>query len=34
VEGSRLVNENQNISVGGIVKKIGPDKSKTNRGDV
>lgn len=34
MEGSRLVNENQNIPVSGIMKNIGPDKSKSGRGDV
>jgi hypothetical protein len=34
VEGGRLVNENQNIPVGGIVKKIVLDKSKPGSGDV
>jgi hypothetical protein len=34
VEGSRLVNENQNTPVGEIVKRIVPDKSKHGRDDV
>jgi len=34
VEGSRLVNENPNIPVDGVVKKRSPDRSKPGRGDV
>jgi hypothetical protein len=34
MEGSRLVNENQNIPVEGIVKKMGPAEFKPDRGDV
>jgi hypothetical protein len=33
VKGSRLVNENQNIPVGGIVKKRVSEKSKPGRDD-
>lgn len=34
MEESRLVSENQNRPVGGVVQKNSPDESKRGRGDV